>query len=357
MNRVALMRVLALGALCLGILSCAGDVAPSSSASSNPRPSSSASVIDRSSAVLSTEPWSWTGVTGAVIRTEHYRIYTTETDRVLVERLPPFLEDAMSHYRSAICALPGPPQRLDTYLVDNRPQWVRLTKRLLGHDAEPFLRIQRGGYATRGIAVLYDIGLFDTLAIAAHEGWHQYTQRTFSDGLPVWLEEGVASFMEGHKWSREQPVFLPWSNVERFDQLRAAEAAGRLLSLRELLGETPRDSLNGPAGATLNFYAQAWALVHFLNEGAGGRYRSALRNVILDAAEGRLGETMADRIGPRRAALALRRRVGPEVFLTYFNDDLDEAEREYSTFLRAIVSAGARDRIVAGRSPIEGAAP
>ena len=45
-------------------------------------------------------------------------------------------------------------------------------------------------------------------------------------------------------------------------------------------------------------------------------------------------------------------RVGPSVFHAYFGDDLDTIGREYDAFLREIVTPGARDSIVTGRSPL-----
>lgn len=120
--------------------------------------------------VLSTEPWTFGGQTGLVIRTRHYRIYTTEKNQVLRDRMASFTEHALTHYRTAIIRLPAPPQRLDTYLMDTRPQWEQVTKLLMGEQSEQLVKIQRGGFASRGIGVYYDLGLFDTMAIAAHEG-------------------------------------------------------------------------------------------------------------------------------------------------------------------------------------------
>lgn len=318
--------------------------------SSAPRVEPATSAVAPSSAVESVEPWSFEGTPGKVIRTAHYRVFTTETSPAIIDRLPAFLEDALDHYRSALTPLPPPPMRLDTYLLDSRPQWQRATLRLMGQAGEPFLRIGRGGFATRGVAMLYDIGTFDTLAIAAHEGWHQYTQRTFGDGLPMWLEEGVATYMEGHKWAGDRAVFLAWANVERYDRLRDAAARGELRSLRQLIDTSLDDNLARPTEGAITYYAQVWALVHFLNEGDGGKRRVALRELLSDASVGRLRDATRTRLGDR-ASGALSTRAGPAVFFAYFGDDLDEIGRAYDAFVRAIVAPGARDSIVAGRSP------
>ncbi|TVQ59407.1 MAG: DUF1570 domain-containing protein [Phycisphaerales bacterium] len=300
--------------------------------------------------VESVEPWTFGGAEGQIIRTRHYRIYTTETNAVLVNRLPGFLEAALDHYRNALGPLPPPPIRLDTFLMDNRSQWTRLTTQLMGRDAPRFLRIGRGGFATNGRAVLYDIGLFDTMAIAAHEGWHQYTQRTFRDPLPVYLEEGIASYMEGHKWAGSTPVFLPWANVERFDQLRAAAARDELQPLRTLLDSAPQDLLDHVGDGALTYYAQVWALVHFLHEGAGGRHRETLRNLLIDASQGRMRNVLVNRYGTNPGMTALASRRGAAVFVAYF-DDLEAIEAEFERFMQALVRSGSRGPIVAGESP------
>jgi Protein of unknown function (DUF1570) len=312
---------------------------------------SSFSQSDKPSVVESVESWSFQSTTGRIIRTQHYRIFTTEKDPILVNRLPNFAEAALTHYRTAITPLPAPTLRLDTYLMDNRPQWVRLTLQLLGKRGDRFTQIPRGGYATRGVGAYYDLGVFDTLAIAAHEGWHQYTQRTFQDRLPIWLEEGLASFMEGHKWDRHDPIFLPWANIERFDQLRKAHASGALLSLEQLVTTSPQQQ--SPAGDGLvTYYAQVWALAHFLNEGDGQRHRSGLDAMLTDAAEGRFRQTLLVRLGPERARDAVSTSLGAGALLAYQDDDLPTLSKEYERFIEQIVAPGSRDRIVDGRSPI-----
>jgi len=302
--------------------------------------------------ILSTEAWQFGGQAGHTIRTTHYRIYTTETNQVLRDRMAAFLEYSLAHYRTVLAQLPAPPVRLDTYLMDNRPQWENLTRRLMGSEADQLTTIQRGGFASRGIGVYYDLGLFDTLAIAGHEGWHQYTQRTFRDPLPVWLEEGLATYMEGHRWKNNIPQFLPWANTERFDQLRGAARRGNLLALEDLLGSKPQDHLGQTSNdRLLTYYAQVWAMTHFLAEGEGGKYSASLRRLLEDAAAGDMRAVIAQKHDQRAANLALATRVGSQVFTAYFNADLAAAQAEYEAFVKGIVKTGGREAIVAGRSP------
>lgn len=305
--------------------------------------------------VLSVEEWRFGGYEGKIIRTRHYRIYTTERDRILRDRLAGFAEHALAHYRTALARLPAPPQRLDTYLMDNRPQWTDLTKRLMGRESEQLGLIQRGGFASRGIGVYYDLGLYDTLAIAAHEGWHQYTQRTFKDRLPAWLEEGVATYMEGHRWMRATPVFRAWSNMERYEALVKAAREGELMTLEELLAAQPAEVLARLDDSILTYYAQLWALIHFLNEGEGGRYAPALAGVLIDASEGTMSRALAAHLGRSEARAAMARRAGGPVFEAYFTPDIESAGEAYRAFIEELTRRGGRSAIAEGRSPIRDA--
>lgn len=305
--------------------------------------------------VLSTEPWTFQGIPGKVISTEHYRVFTTETDGTLCARVPIFMELALGQYTTGLGPLPLPDGQLDMFLMAKRWQWTRLTQQLMGEQAETYLRIPRGGYAAGGRAILYNIGLRDTLAIAAHEGWHQYTQRTFREGLPVWLEEGIATYMEGYRSDpvqRDHPLFLGWANVERFDQLRAAAARGELMPLDKVLASSPQELLQSTTGGTLTYYAQIWALVHFLNEGEGGRYRAGLQAAVRDAAEGHLRRKMEEKVGARLARQSTMTRIGPGVVLTYFTLDLEGISTQYAAFVDRLVRTGSKDLIVQGKTPM-----
>lgn len=306
------------------------------------------------SAPMTVEAWSFQGEAGSRIRTRSYRLHTTGRESIHASRLPVFLEASLDHATRALGPLPRPEGVMDTYVMGTRAQWELLTRQLMGAQAHVYLRIPRGGFAAGGRSVLYDIGPHDTLAIAAHEGWHQYTQTVFRQTMPIWLEEGIAAYMEGYQWmpGGAAPVFLPWANVERFDQLRAAAAEGRLMSLAHLLDARPQTLLHSSSEDTLTYYAQVWALVHFLREGEGGAHGGALSELVQDAAGGRLYRRVAARFGREHAVTAARSLTGPLVFRAYFGDDVEAAGERYAAFVREVVRPGSRDRIVAGRSPL-----
>lgn len=329
-----------------------GTLTPERTAPGSP-PSSTRTPPPRTGApaTVSREPWTFRGREGEIIRTTHYRIFTTVPNSILKDRLTLLIEEAMHRYRTAITDLPAPPIRLDTYFMENRPQWEQVTRMILGQQADAISRIERGGFATRGIAVYFNIGLADTMTIAAHEGWHQYTQRTFRNKLPIWLEEGMALYHEGHRWEGSRPVFLPWANPERYDRLRASVTAGRFIPLTTLITMTPNDHLEGNTPTVLDFYAHAWAAAHFLVESPD--LRPALEQILQDAAAGRLRTSRTGHPqsrgfhGDNRSA---QRPADP--VLIYTGMDPQALDERYEAFVREIVRPGGRDRIISGRSPL-----
>jgi len=302
--------------------------------------------------VLATAPWTFESREGSVIETPSYRIMTTATRTALVERVPAFMELALNHYTSALADLPRPNEHMECYILGTRPQWARMTQRVMGNDADMYLRIQRGGFSSGGRAILYDIGPRDTFAIAAHEGWHQYTQKTFRNSLPVTLEEGLATYMEGFRWNPEQPerpIFLPWANVERYEQLRQAERTGKLIPLDRLMRSKPQELMAEDPDSALIYYAQVWALIHFLNEGEGGKYREGLRLLLTDAAHGRL----VARVNHTLASRGIPTRRGVDLLDIYLNRTAASLDEEYQAFIRAVVQKnGGRGRIIRGASPL-----
>lgn len=343
-------------AACLaGTLAC---LASCASPSPRPEPDAPLAGSDPVRFVADRTPWTFQGRTGWLIATPSVELRTTVGDRRLLHRLPPFLELAAGHRLSAITPLLPPPGPLQTYVLASRSQWDALTRQLLRDQARPYLRIERGGYAVNGMGIFYDLGPRDTFVMAAHEGWHQHIQTAFADPLPVWLDEGIACYLEGFRWRESEPdvpEFLPWLNPQRFDQLRSVAASGTLIPLADLVNNRPQDLLDTDRGGAdaLNYYAQCWALVHFFMESDAGSRRPGLERLLRDAQSGRFAENIAAASGEREAALLRTRRVGGGALAAYWPEEpVESMDAAYRAFVGRIVRTGGRDRALMGRSPI-----
>lgn len=294
--------------------------------------------------------WVYDGRAGRAITTAHYRVFLTQTEPAFVGRLPVFLEAALQHYRivatgetSPLPADIGGDRRLNTMVFRTRGEWERWTRQTLGDAAGPFLSIRRGGYAWAGTAVLFDIGSADTMAIAAHEGWHQFTQRTFAQPLPAWLEESIATLCEGQRWiggGGEMVRFDPGDNPTRREQLARVVAAGRLRSIERLVLEIPANLAAEQSDASVDYYAQVWALGLLL------RGRPSLSACVHDAAAGRLGEKIVAVLGRPRAAALVDRARGLAVLEAYFAPEaggMNELEAAFRRQVAELVGDTSRD--------------
>ncbi len=309
------------------------------------------------------DPWTNGERAGHEIVTEHLEIRTTLRNSDLRKFLPEFTESALAHYTSALGVLPVPSSPLQTYIFGSRDEWAAFTTERLGRDADAYLGLGRGGYTSNATAILYDIGTTDTLTILAHEGWHQYSQAVFRDELPVWLEEGISTYMEGYRVTAGGvPNFEPWRNFERFGQLRDTVRRNSIIPLAQLLDGTPQGFLQEGRERLLCYYAQVWALTHFLAEGSDSRFRAGLEQLVRDAAAGTMGATLSAAVKSNDDRRALRRgldrggvRAIPSAIITsaYFSAQPADLAAEYEAFVRAICERGSGDRIWRGVSPIQ----
>lgn len=109
-----------------------------------------------------------------------------------------------------------------------------------------------------------------------HYLFHEYTHfivRQNMGDVPEWLNEGLAEF---YSTFRAMPRAGRAVAGEPPQNRIPVLARARQLPLRELLTMTRADRARADAERQELFYAQAWALVHFLNLGDGGRHRQGV---------------------------------------------------------------------------------
>lgn len=298
--------------------------------------------------------WTFQGASGMAYTTPHYRLLTTVDRPMVRDRLPGFAEASLSRFVEAFPEMPRPPGGLEVFVLESRPEWERYVGEVYGSEGlERYRGIERGGFTQHGRAVLWDIGVQDTLAILAHEGWHQYAQVVLHEPLPSWLDEGIAVWAEGFRWDvyhPDEPVFLPWANVERFDQLRAASSREGLMPLDQLLTAQPQELIRASSASTLTYYAQCWALAQYIMDDPGRR--NSLGRLLEDAAAGRVMMRLERRFGERAARSAVLRRSGIEVWQLYFGESIDAERESFEAYVHQLVAPGSKNRVVRGESPI-----
>ena len=173
------------------------------------------------------------------------------------------------------------------------------------------------GGATHYMAVAMHSDVTRTFSYLFHEYTHALV-RAHLGAPPHWLNEGLAEFfstVQARPRDRRSVVGLP--PVNRLAYLKRE----RLLPLRELLTFTSVDTLEGSTERSATFYAQSWALVHYLLLADGGRHRAAIAafasagpgappDAIVPAALGRSVEALE-----RDVARYARQDVFPQTFI------------------------------------------
>ncbi|MBM4026837.1 MAG: hypothetical protein FJ280_15750 [Planctomycetes bacterium] len=296
---------------------------------------------ERLPALVSVEPWENRYGPGLKLTTDHYEIFSTLTEPLMLRTIPGFLESAYRGYNDQLPQPLATASPFQVYLFADREQWEDFTREFAGEQAALFCKIKAGAYYLNGVCVVYDIGPKRTLSALGHEGWHQFNSRHFRYRLPSWLDEGVAMQFETGVSEGGLFRFDPAANFQRLGALQETLRAGKPLPLRELVSTSPGEVLaTNEDQAVMAFYSQSYALIRFLHEAGYGQRLGAYRRLLSDGLLGRwpldeaAGTTAADRNLPR--TLVWNRQVGRQLFEHYIGPDLDRLEQEYLAFCHRI---------------------
>ncbi len=277
-----------------------------------------------------------TGVSGVQMLTPHYDLRVTAQDETLRQYLPEFMEAALTEYQKVMPPARDLSERMVVYVFNDRPEWVQFTRGFAPNQAPVYMHIHTGGYMdqARATAVLWNIGREATLALIAHEGWHQYLAKCFPEAIPAWLNEGLATQWEGFELDGERPIFNSAGNYMRRGNLRDALSAGGndgLIPLPELLAMDAGYAVVKTGATVRNYYTQVWSLILFLREGQVKEYTQGFRKMLADSGTAR----MQAAIRAYRAATpgADKYSPGEVIFRHYITEDLEafaDAYREYA---------------------------
>ncbi len=278
------------------------------------------------------EDWQYGGSAGRRIASEHYQIFTTLTDRVLLEALPQALESAYRFYRELVPTAREPEQPMQIYLFARRGEWAHFTRRFGPQRARTLLKVRHGGYMERGITVAEYVSHAVTFPLLTHEGFHQFLFHCAHPRVPAWLNEGLAVLSEGQRWdSVGLAEFDPWHNPRRRNTLAEVLLRDELFTLDELLRINAGRVVGGSTRKISAYYGQVWALMLFLQEGADGKYAESFAR-LREALGSKELEDYARAYhvqSPRRSY-----SFGRDLFCNFISDDLEAVEREYQTFMR-----------------------
>ncbi len=298
---------------------------------------------ERLPALRSVEPWGDEFGPGLKLTTDHYEIFSTVQQPLILRMIPGFVESAYRGYNDQLAQPIETSNKFTIYLFADRRQWEDFTNVFAGDQAPLFCKIKTGAYYLNGACVVYDIGPKRTLAAVGHEGWHQFNSRLFKYRLPSWLDEGVAMLFEASVCEQGLFRFDPSTNIQRLGALKETLDKSKLIPLHELITTSPGEVLATDQTETvMAFYSQSYALVRFLRESGYGKRLDSYHQLLHDGLLGRwpldesVGAIAEDRNLPR--TIPWNREVGRRLFELYVGSDMESLDREYQAFCRRIVS-------------------
>jgi hypothetical protein len=235
-------------------------------------------------AVRDAGPWTFQAIHGRQFTTEHYLIHTTVSDPAAVERFGRVMEAALTQYRALAPGIPQRPEPMEIFYFGTLKEWEDFTIATAGKDAAIYLQVFAGGYTVRDRFVCWLGNEPDTLAVAAHEGFHQYVGRNFVRRLPPVLEEGLATLFERVSVGSDAATIDVANNARRAIAIKRAVDGGYLIPLDTLLQLHAGDLIDRPVELREAFYAQAWALARYLRDTP--QTRLAFQQMLTDTARG-----------------------------------------------------------------------
>jgi len=133
--------------------------------------------------------------------------------------------------------------------------------------------------------------------VLQHEGFHQFAQMRMGSGLPQWANEGLAEYF-GQSILVKGDLKMGLAPEQRIQAMALAVKTKTSWPFEKLLNMSNKEwndnVRTGDARAGM-MYDQSWTIVHFLVEGAGGKYRSAFVDYIKLTSQGMQGAQAFER--------------------------------------------------------------
>src|SRR5258706_3612538 len=126
-----------------------------------------------------------------------------------------------------------------------------------------------------------------------HEAFHQFAYKAIGANIPIWLNEGMAQLFEEAIWTGDA-FLMNQVPPRRIRQLQSDIENNNLLSLKILINMSPEkwsDNLAGDPAVGSTQYNQAWAIVHYMAYGDGGKNGARLVTLLKALSKGQEPET------------------------------------------------------------------
>lgn len=185
-------------------------------------------------------------------------VYSESGERTLreyAEKLEAF--DSVLRYLHRMDITGVPPRKLEIYLVaDNKGL----------REVEPRLSEMVAGFYAPGMGDVFAMAIRDreSDSVLLHEYAHHFMLQYFPFGYPAWLVEGYAEYFMSTTIRGDRIEVGRPNDTRAYSLLQS-----RWIPMAEVLGKTTSEL---KAGEVDNFYAQSWAVTHYMMSDPG-RYQ------------------------------------------------------------------------------------
>jgi hypothetical protein len=289
--------------------------------------------------VVNVRTWENTYGPGLIIETNHYEVYTTMLEPLMLKQIPSFVEALWQEYQNQ---LPQPitagGSKFKLYLFKERTEWDSFSQTFTGDQWPVYQKIKKGAYYLKDSCVAYNIGRTRTFSVIGHEGWHQFCNKYFKYRLPSWLDEGIAQLFEQSTLENGRFIFQASKNYQRLGALKLSMQSGKVIPLKDLISLNPGQVVfNEQAdAATQAFYAESYALVRFLREDNYGKWLGSYHQMMLGAMNGTwpISDEEAKIASDRNIPLTVQWNsyIAQKLFSIYIGQDLKKIEPEFMTY-------------------------
>jgi hypothetical protein len=175
---------------------------------------------------------------------------------------------------------------LDAYLFNKKSDYTTFTDSRYLHTGGVFM-------AAKNQLAAYLDGQRDTLRrTLQHEAFHQFAYKAIGANMPIWLNEGMAQLFEEAIWTGDS-FLMNQVPPRRIRQLQSDIENNNLLSFKILINMSPEKwsgNLAGDPAVGSTQYNQAWAVVHYMAYGDGGKNGARLVTLLKALGKGQDAE-------------------------------------------------------------------
>ena len=217
------------------------------------------------------------------VETDNYSIATTVSKK-FAYRIADHMEEIHKEYRDRLSNIFGEEdvEKFRVVVFDKQSNYLRALGDKVRGTAGIFMSNEQllAGF----VGKRPPSALFKTLY---HEGFHQFLFHYIGPNCPIWLNEGLAQYFSEATWTgngyrvgdipphriytlKREWENKQWMSLEKLLSLTNSEWMGMVED------QSPRSSL---------IYNQTWLFVHFLIDGANGKYRDNLEEYLEDIAD------------------------------------------------------------------------